>query len=363
MTGDVLSMRRTELQASPALALDLFRRCSVAQLVVEGPHCRPMHPVVLDGQVFVHSARRGEKTTWTGRSALLCAHEVVAEIPSYLRHPERACPATTFYRSAEIRGPLVEIRDPEHKLAVMKQLLRRYQPEGGYRELSLEDPLYSGAIGGLSVFAVEGEPVGRAKLGQWLEDSARHRIAEGLWMRGSPGDDRAIEAIGAAAPPGSAPPPFLRGPGETRLIPRIPDCRVDEAVALVAKEYWNKTWSEAEIGAAMRGSEVWVGAELGGSLVATARAMTDGTKLAYVGDVGVHPELRGRGVGSALMKLLIDHPRIRRARWVSLRTQGAERFYQELGFEMASHPPGRSELVMERRSAGSTARRRADCTR
>ncbi|MEZ4319350.1 MAG: GNAT family N-acetyltransferase [Myxococcota bacterium] len=328
-------MRRRELRAPASLALNVFRSVPVAHLAVDGPHVRPVHPIVLDGRVFWHGATKGEKSEWVGRTAVLTAHEVVAEIPSWFRHPERACPATTYYRSGEVRGPLVQIDDLDLKLAVLQSLMERYQPEGGYRPLSLEDPMYTGAIRGIGIYAIDGEPVGRAKLGHDRTDAERHAILDGLWTRGAPGDDRAIEAIWQAAPEGSTPPARLRGPAGTRLVTRIPDDRVDEAVALVRDEYWNDRWSDAVIAGAMRGSEIWVGAERDGRLVATARAMTDGSKMTYVGDVGVHPELRGQGVGSAVMRLLLDHPRVRHTRWTALRTRDAEPFYARLGFERA----------------------------
>ncbi|MCB9673722.1 MAG: GNAT family N-acetyltransferase [Alphaproteobacteria bacterium] len=339
-------MRRSELRASPETAYSLFQSVPVAHLVVDGPEVRPVHPVVVDGLVCWHGAPKGEKAGWVGRSAVLSAHEIVAEIPSYLRHPERACPATTYYRSAEVRGRIVAIDDPHAKLAVLERLLARFQPEGGYRPLSVEDPMYAGAIRALGVYALDGEPVARAKLGQSLSDPDRHAVLEGLWKRGAPGDDRAIESIWQAAPEGASVAPRFRGPRDTRLLTRIPDARVGEAVALVRDEYWNTDWDDAVIAGAMTGSEIWVGAEHDGRLVATARAMTDGSKMTYVGDVGVHPDFRRGGVGSAVMRLLLDHGRVRGTRWTSLRTRDAVRFYERMGFTYATNKPGVVDLIL-----------------
>ncbi len=51
-----------------------------------------------------------------------------------------------------------------------------------------------------------------------------------------------------------------------------------------------------------------------------------------VHDVAVAPHLRGGQVGSALMRLLLDHPAVRGVRHVRLSTKDAMPFYRRLGF-------------------------------
>lgn len=337
-------MRRRELKATPEIALEVFRRAPVVHLFVEGPEVRPIHAVVVGGRVYFRGAVKGEKAGWVGKPAALSAHEVVAVIPSYFRHPERACPATTFYRSAELRGPIVEV-EGEEKVHVLRAFTHRFQPEGGYRPIDPKDPVYTGAIQGVKVWTIRGEPVARVKLGQGLPDPDRHRVQEGLWNRGAPGDEAAIEAIQDAS---NGPlPRFLQGP-EVRLLARVPDSRVLEAVALLRDQYWNAQWDDASIARAQLGAAVWVGAVHDDRLVATARALCDGGKMTYIADVAVHEAWRGRGVGRAVLELLGDHPRVRKTRWTSLHTRGAEAFYERLGYRRFEPPPTRTELRVVR---------------
>lgn len=322
-------MRRRELERSDSEGLQVFREVEVAMLA-HGHQLRPVHPIVHDGAVWFHGAPKGEKADWVGERVTLAAHQVVCSVPSHWRHPERACPATTYYRSAQVEGILVAEQDLDRKAAVLQALMERYQPEGKHRPITADDPLYRAAVRGLAVVRVQGTLRARAKLGQNLDEDAYHRVLRGLWVRGDAGDDAAIEALQNEATHRQA--PFLCGPHHTRLIARIPDARVPEAVALVRDAYWNEPWSDEVIAGAMRGSAVLVGIERGGELLATARAVSDRSKMVYIGDVAVRSDWRGRGLGTALLRHLLDHPAAR-TRWASLHTRpDIAAFYAPLGF-------------------------------
>jgi N-acetylglutamate synthase-like GNAT family acetyltransferase len=49
-------------------------------------------------------------------------------------------------------------------------------------------------------------------------------------------------------------------------------------------------------------------------------------------DVMVAPAWRGRGVGEAIVRLLLDHLAVRHARRIYLMTRDAQPFYARLGF-------------------------------
>jgi hypothetical protein len=84
------------------------------------------------------------------------------------------------------------------------------------------------------------------------------------------------------------------GPGGTRLVCELGEAHVRAAVALVADEYWNVGVDRERLQRAMRGSTVLAGAlDPEGRLVATARALSDGARSAWVGDVC------SRGTGEA----------------------------------------------------------------
>lgn len=336
-------MRRSELERNAEEGLILFDAVEQASLVCEH-QIRPVHPIVFGDHVWFHGAPKGEKSSWLGRRVTLSVNRVICRIPSHWRHPERACPATTYYRSAQVDGVLVAEEDPVRKAAVLQAMMERYQPEGEHRPITADDPLYRSAVRGLVVARVEGTMRVRAKLGENLTEPAFLRVLEGLWSRGAPGDDAAIEEL--LAERASVLPEFLAGPHGSRLIARIPAEREPEALSLVRDAYWNERWDDEVIKGAMRGSQIFVGIEHDGALIATARATSDRSKMVYIGDVAVREDWRGRGVGTALLRHLLSHGAAR-TRWASLHTTPeTARFYEPLGFRVWPGPgaPRRVEL-------------------
>jgi len=126
-----------------------------------------------------------------------------------------------------------------------------------------------------------------------------------------------------------------------------------DAAALVAGEYWNVGVAPERLERAMRGSTALVGArDRSGRLVAVARALSDGARSAWVGDVCVAPDWRGRGLGQAVVRSLLDHPRVRDADRVRLNTRDAQSLYARLGFVETRNDPGplvSTEMVLRRR--------------
>ena len=69
-----------------------------------------------------------------------------------------------------------------------------------------------------------------------------------------------------------------------------------------------------------------------GDLVGFARAITDRATFAYLCDVFVLPEWRGKGVSHALMDFLREHPALQSLRRTVLVTTGAGWLYRKHGF-------------------------------
>lgn len=176
----------------------------------------------------------------------------------------------------------------------------------------------------------------------------RARLCDALWLRGRKRDVATIELI-AAADPLFSPPAFLQAPGGARLVCALDERGADEAAALLDGAYWLGGFSRAEIAASHVTSTAWVGArDASGALVATARAVGDGVRRAWIYDVMVAPGWRGRGLGLAVVRLLLDHPAVRHARKLSLRTRDAQALYRKLGFveESAEHAPAGPSVTM-----------------
>ena len=318
------------------------------------PILRVLHAVVVDGAVYFHGAPAGEKMDTIGRPAVISVEEVVASIPSWFIDPERACPATTYYRSVQVHGPIEEVDDAVEKARALQALMERFQPEGRYVPITHEHPLYRKAVDGVLVLRV---PIvrldGKSKLGQNRRPDELACILQHLWRRGGPGDVRAIELIRAAHPTL----PFLDPPAGVTLHPQLGHADVADAVELLHDSYWNGDFPRDVLGRSHLGATAWVGARDGqGRLIATARAISDGAKYAWIYDVMVAPAWRGRGVGEAVMRMLVDHPALRGCVLQWLSTRDAQAFYARLGFvERAALPPRPYSFVEMARRGGSGA--------
>jgi nitroimidazol reductase NimA-like FMN-containing flavoprotein (pyridoxamine 5'-phosphate oxidase superfamily)/ribosomal protein S18 acetylase RimI-like enzyme len=350
-------MRREIFRMERAEALALLAEAPFVHLAATTTDGAPLHrtvnAVLVDGVLAFHGAPAGEKLEALGRPAVASVEELVAPIPSYFVDPERACPATTLYRSVQVHGTLEPVHDAERKARVLAALMRRFQPEGGHVPIAVDHPLYLRTIEGLLVVQLPlAQLDGKAKLGQNRAPDEVARLLSRLWARGLPGDPRAVELVRAANPRAPTP-PFLVAPDGVRLDCAPGSRDADRAAALLADGYWSSGLDSATIARAQLGASAWVGArDASGRLIATARAVSDGVKWAAVFDVMVDAAFRGRGVGEAVVRLLLDHPRVRGARRVWLGTRDAQPFYARLGFVEGRMVPPRTypttEMVLDR---------------
>jgi len=63
------------------------------------------------------------------------------------------------------------------------------------------------------------------------------------------------------------------------------------------------------------------------------RIVTDESLFAWIADVYINKEYRGKGLGKWLTKTTIEHPSIKKVSLQLLKTKDAHEFYKELGFE------------------------------
>src|SRR6185369_13535802 len=78
--------------------------------------------------------------------------------------------------------------------------------------------------------------------------------------------------------------------------------------------------------------------------VGFARIITDHATFAYLADVFVLPEHRGRGLSVWLMEVISDHPQLQGLRRWLLATKDAHELYRKFGFSELKEP----ERWMER---------------
>jgi GNAT superfamily N-acetyltransferase len=91
----------------------------------------------------------------------------------------------------------------------------------------------------------------------------------------------------------------------------------------------------------VRSAQRVVGLYADGRQVGFCRAVSDDASLAYLADVYVLPEHRGRGLGVELVREMIDNGPYAARRWL-LHTRDAHELYRRFGFG----PPG--ERLLER---------------
>jgi len=72
--------------------------------------------------------------------------------------------------------------------------------------------------------------------------------------------------------------------------------------------------------------------------VAFARVVTDRAVFAYLMDVFVLPEYRGRGISKTLLQTILDHPDLQNLRLFLLATRDAHGLYQRFGFQSLAEP-------------------------
>lgn len=95
--------------------------------------------------------------------------------------------------------------------------------------------------------------------------------------------------------------------------------------------YWAAGRSRETVERSIRHS-IPFGAYDGDRQVGFARVITDHAVFAYLADVFVIPEYRGRGIGKALMGHILAHPDLAGLRVFLLRTRDAQGLYARFGF-------------------------------
>ena len=91
-----------------------------------------------------------------------------------------------------------------------------------------------------------------------------------------------------------------------------------------------------------------VGLYDGDRQIGFCRAASDGVSFAYLADVYVLPAYRGRGLGEALVREMVDGAAFRPSKWL-LHTRDMHRLYAKLGFGEPSY------RVMERDSTSQAS--------
>ena len=122
---------------------------------------------------------------------------------------------------------------------------------------------------------------------------------------------------------------------------RISDDPKDVDVAVVhgflATSYWARGISRETVARGIAHSLPF-SLLLGDHQVGFARAVSDRATFAYLADVFVTEDQRGRGLGAWLVATVLAHPELRGLRRWLLVTRDAQGLYRRLGFTAVSDP-------------------------
>jgi N-acetylglutamate synthase-like GNAT family acetyltransferase len=118
---------------------------------------------------------------------------------------------------------------------------------------------------------------------------------------------------------------------------------LDVIHGFIAQSYWAKAMPRALVEKMIRHS-LCFGIYQPTTQVGFARVISDFTTFAYLADVFVLPEHRGKGLSKPLMQTIMAHPDLQGLRRWMLVTLDAQGLYEQFGFKAVEHPERHMEI-------------------
>lgn len=106
---------------------------------------------------------------------------------------------------------------------------------------------------------------------------------------------------------------------------------------LSEESYWAKERTKEQTTLAIKNSLPF-GVYTGENLIGFARVVTDYATFAYLGDVFILEDFRGRGLSLWLMETIVNHPDLQGFRRWILATRDAHALYEKFGFDTLRFP-------------------------
>ncbi|WP_283636725.1 GNAT family N-acetyltransferase [Aquaticitalea lipolytica] len=119
--------------------------------------------------------------------------------------------------------------------------------------------------------------------------------------------------------------------------------QIDVIHQFLTETYWAKGRTLDEVKKTIEHC-LCFGMYLDGKQIGFARLATDYTVFAYLMDVFVLPEYRGKGYSKQLMKAINEEPQLQSCKVWMLKTSDAHKLYKQFGYTELKYP----EKVMER---------------
>jgi len=112
----------------------------------------------------------------------------------------------------------------------------------------------------------------------------------------------------------------------------------------LSDSYWSKNIPLETMKKAFKNSICFGVLDQQNKQIGFARMITDKTTFAYLADVFILEEYRGRGISKLLMKNILEHQDLRGLRRMVLATSDAHALYEQFGFTALANPSTFMEL-------------------
>ena len=159
------------------------------------PQIIPMNFVYANNSIYMHSHPRGEKLENMTKNPKVGfeVDQSLEFLPSYFSSPTDASQADTLYISVVIKGMATLVSDPKEKTLALNELMKKYQPEGGYEKMSPDMEVVE------EVAIIKVTPAtmkGKYKIGQHFDKKTRLEIAKKILERNSPTANNTVKMMG-----------------------------------------------------------------------------------------------------------------------------------------------------------------------
>jgi len=159
------------------------------------PQIIPMNFVFISDVIYMHSHVRGEKLDNIRRNQKV-GFEVdknLEFLPSYFSDPTDASLADTLYISVVIKGNASIVSDKEEKTTALNGLMKKYQPEGGYKPIKPKMDVLDEVV---VIKIVPKSLRGKYKIGQNMDMKSRIDLAKQILKRNTPTAKETLDIMG-----------------------------------------------------------------------------------------------------------------------------------------------------------------------
>ena len=118
---------------------------------------------------------------------------------------------------------------------------------------------------------------------------------------------------------------------------------IDAVFAFISNSYWAEGIPKKLLVKAINNSLCFSIFDQSNAQVGFARVITDTATFAYLADVYIVDEHRGKGLSKMLVETIVNHAELQGLRRFMLATSDAHGLYQQYGFSSMSRP----EMMME----------------